>query len=107
MTAPLQPLDLLAQQRRIAAIPAVGDEQHDRAAAQRTARPLLMELPERVADARAARPVGHGPRHVRRGLVEPARAQLAGHARERGGEDEHFDAALPAPDRVGEVQEHA
>ncbi len=60
MAAPLQPLDLLAQHERIAAVPAVRDEQHDRAAVERAARPPLMELPQRVADAGAPGPAGRG-----------------------------------------------
>src|SRR5258708_38006831 len=105
MAASLQPLDLLAQYHRIAAVPAVGDEQHHGAAVERAAPPALMELPKRLADARAAGPVGHRPRYVCHGLVEPADAQFARYARELGGKDERFDAAVPASDCVGEVPE--
>lgn len=56
---------------------------------------------------RVPRPPGHGSRDLGRRRVEPARAKLGGHTREVGGEDEDFDAALSAPDCVGEMQEHA
>jgi hypothetical protein len=66
-----------------------------------------MELPERVTNAGAAGPLGHGPCDPGRCLVESARAKLPGHTRERRREDEHFDASLSALDGVREMQEHA
>ena len=45
MAAALQARDLVAQQLRIAAIPSVGDQDHDRAAVQRAAPPALMKRP--------------------------------------------------------------
>jgi hypothetical protein len=66
-----------------------------------------MELPNRVADARAPGPARRRTHDVGHGLVEPAGPDLVGDAGECGGEDEDFDAVAPARDRVGEVQEHA
>ena len=45
MTASLEPRDLRAELHRVAAVPAVRDQQHDRTAVHHPAAPLLMELP--------------------------------------------------------------
>ena len=109
MAAPLQARDLLAQHDRIAAVPAVGDEQHDRAAVRARGAPTAggtAAAPRRCACRRTSRAppattVGHR-------LVEPAARAAALVTRvSRGREDERLDAAVPPPDGVGEVQQHA
>jgi len=76
MAAPLQPGNLGAQHLGIAAVPAVRDEQHHGTAAQHAAHPALMKVPDRRADARAARPVGHRPGHSPGRFANPPGAQL-------------------------------
>ena len=66
----------VAHDRRVAAVPAVADDDHDAARAQHPPRPALVELPERAADARAARPVAHGRAHPVQRTVGVAVAQL-------------------------------
>ena len=55
-----QPGRLGGDERRVAAVPAVGHDDHDAARAQRPARPLLVERPEALADPRPAGPVVDG-----------------------------------------------
>src|SRR5262245_63091356 len=57
MARSLEPRHLVAQQRRVAAIPAVADQQHHRAAPEHSPAPEEVELLERCADARAAGPI--------------------------------------------------
>ena len=107
MTASLQPRDLFTQHLGIAAIPAVGDEQHDRPAAQRAPHPLLMELANRRADPGAARPVRDSPGDRADRFADAPGAQLHGDAGELGREQKRLDASLPPRERVREVQQHA
>ena len=56
---PVQPGHLLAEQRRVAALPAVAEHHHDRAAGQAALAPAVEEEPQRLAEPGAAGPVGH------------------------------------------------
>ena len=101
----LQASRLELQARRIAALPAVGDEQNDRASAEDAARPAQIELMERIADARSTRPVGHCARDAPERGVRAALAQLPRDAREPRSEGECLDATPTARQRMGHMQE--
>ena len=62
---------------------------------EQRAGPALVELPQRVADARAAGPVGHRARHAGDRLVQLRARSSVRDARQPGGEEEHFDAPMP------------
>src|SRR4051795_11736609 len=57
---PLQPGHLLAEQGRVAALPAVAEDDDHRAAGHPTLAPPVEEEPQRLAEAGAAGPVRHG-----------------------------------------------
>src|SRR5207247_1449182 len=97
----LQASCLELQAPRVAALPAVGDEQHDRTAAEDTSRPFPVEFVQRVGDARSARPVGHAARDARERGVRAALAQLPRDAREPRSEGECLDATPTARQRMG------
>ncbi len=101
--------DFAREHVRIAEIPAVGNEQHDRASAQNAPCPLDVERVDGVTDPRAARPVADRvarraaarrpasqPANCRVTLVEPAWRKTKTSTR-----------ALAAGERVREQQEHA
>ena len=108
MAASLQPRDLVAQLARIAAIPAVGDEQHDRTAVQDAAAPALMELLARPRQS-ASLPTSPAPTATRPRARRPARgsAQLPRDARQLRGEQKRLDTLVAPRHGVREVQQHA
>ncbi len=61
----LQPLGLGDKRARVAVLPAVGDEQDDRAAAEHSARPDTIEEPQVLRDTRSTRPVVNLGRELR------------------------------------------
>ena len=63
---PREPRHLRADERRVLALPAVRDDDHDRAARQRPPAPLVVERLQRRADPRAARPVDDALRRLAR-----------------------------------------
>ena len=78
VAAVLQARDLAGQQGRIAPIPAVADEQDDRAAGQHAAAPAKVEFLERLADARPAGPVGNAAGDLAQGHVRVAARRARG-----------------------------
>ena len=68
--------DLGAEEIDVAAVPAVADDQRDRAAAEDAAGPVEVEGVQRVADARAVRPVRDDARDLGERAVEIALAEL-------------------------------
>src|SRR5439155_14411662 len=93
--------------REVAALPAVGAEEDDRAASEHASRPAAIELVQRVADARAAGPIRDRMRHAGDGGVGAAPPDLPRHAREPRPEGEGLDAAPAARERVREVEEES
>ena len=76
---PREPLHLAPDERRVAALPAVGEDHHDRAARHPAPAVAVVERLQRVADPGAARPVGRrrgGARSARSGL-RPASARVS------------------------------
>ncbi len=73
-----QPGGLGRDERRVAAVPAVGHDDHDTRRPQRAPRPVLVERPERLADPRATRPVVDRVGHARERPVAVAVAQQPG-----------------------------
>ena len=75
MGQPCQPFHLLAEQRRVAALPAVGHDHHDGASSQPSARPAVVELLDAGAETGAAGPVrrrGHRRPQGDRRLAAPS-----------------------------------
>src|ERR1051325_801782 len=104
--AALEARDLAAQHGRVAAVPAVADDERQCAMAEDAAGPGEVEGAQRVADPRAAGPVGHGVRHLTQRAVEVALAELARDARQARGEDERLHLLLQrAGQAVGEEQQ--
>ena len=100
----LQARCLELQAPRVAALPAVGDEQNDRASAEDAARPAQIELMERIADARSTRLVGHCARVAPERGVRARLAQLPRDAREPRSEGECLDATPTARQGVRHVK---
>ncbi len=73
----MQAFHFLSQAGRALAVEAVGDQQDDGALPQHAARPLVVELVQRLADARAARPVLDLRRRLLQGDVDVPVAQRA------------------------------
>src|SRR5262249_34325805 len=104
--AALQPRDLVAQELRLAAIPPVADDEHDRAPAEHAPSPLQVELPERPPDPRSPRPGGHGARDLPERAVGVAPAHVPRDPGEAGAEDEGLGrAARPRGEAVDEEEE--
>ena len=59
---------------RIATIPSIRDEQHDRSAMQHAATPMLVEFADGVTDSGTSGPLGHRARHRRERFVGSAGA---------------------------------
>ena len=89
--AAAQARHLFAELRGVAAVPAVGQDHHHRAAADAAAVDAV-ELGERLADAGAARPVGDRLGGAAERAVGVAAGELAGHARQPRAEHERLDA---------------
>ena len=91
---------LRAEQARVAALPAVGRDHHDRAAGRAALPPAVQELPQQLAQPGAAAPVrdrgGDGGQRRRPG---PRLAQLAGDPGQPGAEREHLGAGRPGGGR--------
>ena len=102
----MQAFHFLIQTARALAIQPVGDEQNDRPLPQHAARPLVVELVQRLADARAARPVLDLRRGFLQGDVDVAIAQGPRHVRQARAEGEAVDPVAVVGDRVHEMQEH-
>ena len=96
---------LLRELLRLAAVPAVGEQDHHRAAADPAA-VLAVELRDRLADPRAARPVVDRGRGARQRAVGVAAAQLAGDARQPRPEHERLDAGARGDARLHVLQQH-
>src|ERR1035438_4640981 len=79
MSHPGKPLHLRAEQRRIAGVPPVGDDDDNRAAGQPGAPAGVVEFLDRTTAAGAAQPVG-------RSLAGPPQGEFRAGMRERGGE---------------------
>ena len=75
---PVQPPHLLGQERGVAPLPAVAEDDDHGAARHAAPAPPVEEEPQRLAEAGAAGPVGHGARRRR-----PARARRRGSASAR------------------------
>ena len=87
---PAQPLHLASDQRRVAPLPAVGQDHDDRAARHAAPAVAVIERLERVADPGAARPVGRGRRGALDRALGIARAERARQAGQAGGEHERL-----------------
>src|SRR5947209_8432469 len=84
-------MDQLGHQlARVAAVPAVADDDHDGAVAEHASRPLAVEVAEGVADACAAAEVVHALAHRIERPVEVAVPEQPRDAREAGREDERL-----------------
>src|SRR5579872_185471 len=59
IAASLQPAHLAAEQLNIPPVPAIADDDDDRAVRQHAARPALVEFMQAFPDARAASPIGY------------------------------------------------
>src|SRR5207247_182507 len=90
-TTLLQALHLLGQLLRLAAIPAIGDHHHHRAASQYAPRPAKVELVQGFADARAAAPVLDVLLHRVQRVVHVFERQRARDARQTRAEQEDFN----------------
>lgn len=90
----LQALHRLRQQARLALIPTVGDQQHDRAAPQHALGRAAIEAAETRADPRAARPVVDTQSDLAQRVVHTAALQGFGDSRQARTEGEAFDAVL-------------
>ena len=94
---PGQPGDLLAEQRRVVALPAVGQHHHDRAAGRAALPPAVEELLEEHAEPGAAPRVrAHRADQAQRD-VGVAVGHLAGDPGQPGAEDEHLRGGAAAP----------
>ena len=87
----MQALHLLAEYRRVAPIPSVGEHHHDRAARHAALAPLVVERSETVTEAGAAPVVGDPLGRSRQRLIGVARRELAGEPGEPGAERERLD----------------
>ncbi len=94
MAAALQPGDLMGQQLRIAAIPAIADQQHHSASTQYTPGPIVIKILQRGANARAAGPILDCQRNFFHGFVYVTVPQLASDARQTGAENKGFQRTL-------------
>ena len=88
MAAALQARHLAAHEGRIAAVPAVRDDEDDAARAQHPPRPFRVEGAQRLPDARSAGPVGDRLGDALQRHVRVAAGQLARDARQVRAEDE-------------------
>src|SRR6185503_12821943 len=95
------------EERRISALPPVGDDQHDRPAAQHAAGPAEIEFVKTIADARAARPIRDRARDTSERRIGAPFAQLTRDAREPRAEREGLDAAPLARECVRHVKKEA
>ena len=106
MAAALEARHFPGQELRVAAIPAVGNEEGYRAAAQHPPGPAVVESLDRLADAGAAGPVGDGVGYLAyRPIYAPMR-QMAGDAGQAGGEQEGLNRRAGGGNGVDEVQQH-
>ena len=103
--AALQPRHLLRQQLGVAAVPAVGQHDDERAAADAAA-VHAVELGERLADAGAARPVLDRVGGALQRAVGVAARQLARHARQPRAEHERLDARARRDRGLQVLQQH-
>src|SRR5258706_1747693 len=90
ITAALQAIHFKRKQIYIAAIPAVADDKHDRAASQDAASPVKVKGLQRVTDARAARPIVDEQAHVFQSQVQVTDLKRTCDPREACAEDESF-----------------
>ena len=88
-------------------IESVGDQQHDGVLREQASRPAPVELAQARADARAARPVGHGRSDAIECDVDVAVLQMPGDGRQPRAEQQRMDAVPIIRDRMQEVQQHA
>ena len=104
----VQASHFFGQQFGVAAVPAVADDENDRAASQNTPAPIVVEGFEGVAGARAACPVMHDIRDFVEGLVHVFVLELAGDAGETGAEDKGFDRlVVRLGEAIDEMEEQA
>ena len=94
MAVATKPGCLGCHDRRVAAVPAVGHDDHDTARAQRPPRPRLVERPEALPDPRPTGPVVDGIGDAGERPVAVLVAQQPGDARESSPEDERLRAHL-------------
>src|SRR5262249_31792113 len=95
------------EERGIARLPAVADQEHHRARLEDAAGVQATERPQALADARAAGEVDDLARGGGEGGVDVPDLELAGDAREPGAEDERLGAPVAMRDAVQELQEDA
>ena len=93
---PGQPRHLRAEQLRIAGLPAVGDDQDDRAPGHAAAAVAVVELLDRGADPGSAGPVGRRLARLGQHRVRAGRGQRRRQPGQPGGEAEHLGPVLPA-----------
>src|SRR5436190_6163096 len=92
MAEAMKAIHFLVEQGRVAAIPAIADEQDDRPTAHHAPRPLVIKALDGVANTRAARPILHRGRHLMQGFIDVLVAQLARYIGQAGGKDKDFYA---------------
>src|SRR5213078_2520024 len=89
------------------AIETIGDEQHDGALPEHAARPQLVEIVYRMADAGASRPVLDRLGDAVQCDIDIAKPQVARDVGEPGAKDKGVDAVAVVGDRVHKVEKDA
>ena len=106
MAVAAQARGLRGDERRVAAVPAVGHDDDDATRPQGPPRPLLVERPEALADARAAGPVVDRVGDAGQGAVAVAVLEQPGDAGQARPEHERLGADLAGRrERLDEAQE--
>src|SRR3712207_3050256 len=97
----------MPQQRWIAAIPAIADQQHNRSATKGTASPAKVKFLDRVADACSASPIPNMLAYQVDRFVDVFVFQQPGDAREPRAKDKCFDAVQAGADGMDELDQNA
>src|SRR5439155_15252760 len=105
--ASAQGAHLLGEEGRVAALPAVADDEDDRLAPQDAVGVLAVEGVEGAADVGAAAPVADAAGDQVEALVDGSAAQVGGDGGEAHAEDEGLDAGVAALEAIEELDEEA
>src|SRR5688572_21928497 len=90
VTIPFQTCHLAVQQFYVATVPAIADDQHDRAATEHAASPFEVEIFKRLANARAAGPIIDELAYVFESQVQVTDLQRARDARQARAADKRL-----------------
>jgi hypothetical protein len=106
VAAAMKARHLAAEHVRFAAIPPIGDQQHDGSVSHHATAPSCVERPQRVADSGAAAPVGNARRNPAHGSTRVRPPQVAGYASQTRGKQKGLDSPRARRQPVHEMEQH-